>query len=75
VLIKVKAVAGNRAEILHLADSFGACEVDGTDKSFVFELSDIPEKLNEFIEIMKPYGIIEYSRTGVTAIARGAEGF
>ena len=75
VLIKVKAVTEKRAEILHLADNFDATEVDSTDKSFVFELSDIPGKLDEFIEIMKPYGIIEYSRTGVTALARGSEGF
>jgi acetolactate synthase-1/3 small subunit len=75
VLIKVKAIGSKRAEILHFADSFNACEVDSTDKSFVFELADIPDKLNEFIEIMKPYGIIEYSRTGVTALARGAEEF
>ena len=75
VLIKIKAEAEKRAEILHLADSFGAREVDATDKSFIFEISDIPGKLNEFIAIMKPYGIIEYSRTGVTALARGCEGF
>lgn len=75
VLIKVKAVAAKRAEILHLADSFDAHEVDSTDKSFVFELADLPGKLNEFIELMKPYGIIEYSRTGITALARGCEGF
>ena len=75
VLIKVKAASEKRAEILHLADGFGAMEVDSTDKSFVFELADIPGKLDEFIESMKPYGIIEYSRTGVTALARGAEGF
>jgi acetolactate synthase I/III small subunit len=75
ILIKVKAVAEKRAEILHLADSFDAKEVDTTDKTFIFELSDIPGKLNEFIETMKPYGIIEYNRTGVTALARGGEGF
>lgn len=75
VLVKVKASGEKRAEILHLADSFGAREVDSTDKSFVFELSDIPGKLNEFIETMNHYGIIEYSRTGVTALARGSEGF
>jgi len=75
VLIKVKAEAEKRAEILHLADNFDATEVDSTDKSFVFELADIPGKLNEFIELMKPYGIIEYSRTGITALARGSEGF
>jgi len=75
VLIKVKAVSEKRAEILHLADSFGAREVDGAGKSFIFELADIPGKLSEFIETMQPYGIIEYSRTGVTALARGSEGF
>lgn len=75
VLIKVNAVGTNRAEILHLADNYNASEVDSTDKSFVFELSDIPSKLDEFIELMKPYGIIEYSRTGITALARGCSGF
>lgn len=75
VLIKVKAIGANRAEILHLADNFGASEVDSTDKSFVFELSDIPGKLDEFITLLKPYGIIEYSRTGITALARGSNEF
>lgn len=75
VLIKVKAAAEKRLEILHLADGFNAREVDATDKSFVFELADMPGKLDEFIAIMTPYGIIEYSRTGVTALARGGEEF
>ncbi len=75
VLVKVKAVSEKRTEILHLADNFDAHEVDSTDKSFVFELADIPGKLDEFIELMKPYGIIEFSRTGITALARGGEGF
>ena len=74
-LIKVKAVAAKRAEILHLADSFKAKEVDSTDKSFVFEISDNPSLVNEFLASMKQYGILEFSRTGITAIARGAEEF
>ncbi len=74
-LLKVKAAGNKRMEILHLADSFGAKEVDSTDKSFVFQLTDIPTKLDEFIESMKPYDIIEYARTGITAIARGGEEF
>ena len=74
-LVKVKAVGDKRAEILHLADSFDAKEIDSTDKSFVFEMSDIATKLDEFIAVMGNYGIIEYSRTGTTAIARGADGF
>lgn len=75
VLIKVKAIGKKRAEVVHIADNFDATEVDSTDNSFVFELADIPGKLNEFIELMRPYGIIEFSRTGITAISRGSEGF
>ncbi len=74
-LVKVKASGDKRAEILHLADSFDAKEVDTTDKTFVFQIADLPSKLDEFLIAMKPYGIVEYARTGVTAIARGAEGF
>ena len=74
-LLKVKAVQEKRAEILHLSDSFGATEVDSTENSFVFQLTDRPDKLNEFIEAFEPYGIIELARTGITAIARGEEGF
>jgi acetolactate synthase-1/3 small subunit len=74
-LVKVKATGDKRAEVLHLADSFDAKEVDATDKTFVFQITDLPSKLNEFLDAMKPYGIVEYARTGVTAIARGAEGF
>ncbi len=75
VLIKVQAKNSQRNEILHFADSFGAKEMDTTDNSFIFELADIPGKLNEFIDLMKPYGIIEYSRTGITALSRGGEHF
>lgn len=74
LLIKVKAKGDKREEILHLADNFGALEVDTTDSSFMFELSDIPSKLAEFEEAMSPYGIIESARTGITALARGKDG-
>ncbi len=74
LLIKVKAKGKKREEILHLADNFGALEVDTTDSSFMFELSDIPSKLHEFEEAMSNYGIIECARTGVTALARGKDG-
>lgn len=72
-LIKVKAVGSARQEIIHLADDFDAKEVDATSTSFVFQLADIPSKINEFIEIMQPYGILEIARTGITALGRGEE--
>lgn len=75
LFVKVAAKGNKREEILHLADSFGAKEVDATDSSFIFEINEIPSKLNEFQEAMEPYGIIEMVRTGITAIARGKNGF
>lgn len=75
VLVKVSAEGEARQELIHLADEWGAKQVDATDTSFVFQLTDIPSKLNEFIDVMEPYGIIETARTGITAIARGVKGF
>ena len=75
LLVKVTAKGKKRQEILHLADTFDAREVDATDSSFVFELTDIPGKLNEFVDQLKPYGVIEIVRTGIAAISRGNEGF
>lgn len=75
LLLKVKAEGDKRAEILHLADASKASEVDTTDQSFTFQLVDVSSKLTEFVDAMKPYGIIELCRTGITAMARGSEGF
>ncbi len=75
LLVKVKAVGANRQELLHLADQYEAKQVDITDSSFIFELTDITTKLDEFIEVINPYGIIEIARTGVTAMGRGHESF
>ena len=43
-------------------------------ESFVFELTGAVDKIDQFIELMRPLGLVEVSRTGVAAIARGAEG-
>lgn len=75
ILVKVKAIGNKRAEILHISDSFKAKEVDSTDTSFIFQLTDIQSKLDEFIEVMTPYGIIEIAKTGISAMARGSDGF
>jgi acetolactate synthase-1/3 small subunit len=47
--------------------------VDSTIESFVFELTGSTEKLNAFINLMQPLGLVDVSRTGVVAIARGPE--
>lgn len=73
-LVKVTGTGRVRVEALRIADIFRARAVDSTTKSFVFEITGSSEKLDAFINLMQPLGLIEISRTGVVAIARGAEG-
>ena len=70
-LIKVGGVGDKRVESLRIADIFRASVVDSTAESFVFEMTGSTDKLNAFIELMKPLGLVEVSRTGVVAISRG----
>jgi acetolactate synthase I/III small subunit len=70
-LIKVAGKGDSRIESLRLADIFRAQVVDSTIESFVFEITGSSEKLNAFIALMEPLGLVEVSRTGTVAIARG----
>ena len=71
-LIKVAGEGGHRAEALRLADAFRARVVDATTESFVFEMTGAAEKIDAFIGLMRPLGLVEVSRTGAVGIARGA---
>ncbi len=73
VLIKIAGTGEKRVESLRIADIFRARVVDSTNASFVFEMTGATEKLDAFIQLMKPLGLVDVSRTGVVAIARGAE--
>jgi acetolactate synthase I/III small subunit len=70
-LVKVIGKGETRVEALRIADTFRARVVDTTIESFVFELTGATDKLNAFIELMRPLGLAEVSRTGVAALARG----
>lgn len=70
-LVKVKGTGEHRVESLRIADIFRARAVDSTNDSFIFEIVGDTGKLNAFIELMGPLGLIDVSRTGVAAIARG----
>lgn len=74
-LIKVKGEGVERVEALRVADIFRAKVVDTTIESFIFELTGAPAKIDKFVELMRPLGLVEVSRTGVLSIARGAERF
>jgi acetolactate synthase-1/3 small subunit len=73
-LVKVAGVGDKRVEALRIGDIFRANVVDSTTSSFVFEVVGNTEKVDAFIDLMKPLGLVEVSRTGVAAIARGAAG-
>ena len=70
-LVKVTGKGEARIEALRLADIFRARVVDSTIESFVFEMTGSTEKLDAFINLMQPLGLVDVSRTGVVAIARG----
>ncbi len=72
-LVKVKGKGENRVESLRLADAFRARVIDASTESFVFELTGKPEKIDQFVVLMAPLGLVEVSRTGICAIARGPE--
>ena len=56
------------------ADAYRAQIVDATTEGFVFEITGKPSKIDSFIAIMVPLGLVEVVRTGLAAISRGAEG-
>ncbi|HPG29544.1 MAG TPA: acetolactate synthase small subunit [bacterium] len=71
MLIKVSAEpAGRRSEIFQLCEVFRTKVVGITQKNLIIELTGAASKIEAFIEIMRPYGIIELVRTGIIAIAR-----
>ena len=70
-LVKVRGVGEKRVESLRIADIFRARAVDSTNESFIFEIVGDTGKLDAFIELMRPLGLIDVSRTGIAAISRG----
>ncbi len=72
-LIKVAGKGEPRVESLRLADVFRARVVDSTNASFVFELTGSAKKLDAFVELMRPLGLVDVSRTGIVATRRGPE--
>lgn len=72
MLIKVKNEKENRADIQFAIDAYRAKVVDYSAESMCIEVTGDPGKIDAFVELMKPYGIIELCRTGIVALERGA---
>ena len=73
-LIKVAGTGDDRVEALRLADVFRAQVVDTTTSSFIFELTGSPDKIDNFIILMRELGLVEVGRTGIVGMMRGASG-
>ncbi|MCD8174436.1 MAG: acetolactate synthase small subunit [Phascolarctobacterium sp.] len=71
-MVMVKVHAGdNRLELLRLGDVFRAHAVDVTGDSLIFVVTGDAGKLKAFVDVMKPYGILEMVQTGLVALERG----
>jgi acetolactate synthase-1/3 small subunit len=70
-LVKVVGQGENRIEALQLARAYEATVIDATTGHFVFQITGGTAKIEEFIAIMTPLGLVEICRTGVAAVSRG----
>jgi len=70
-MIKVRGKGEQRVEALRLAEAFRAKVIDATTESFIFELTGAPTKIDDFVDLMRPLGLVEVARTGIAAISRG----
>ncbi len=71
LLIKVRTNAATRSEVFEISQIFRANVVDASPEATVLELTGKPTKLDGFVNMLLPYGVMELARTGVTAISRG----
>ena len=74
-LIKMAGTKEKLAEAAKIAEEYEAQVLDSTDESYVFQVVDTPEKVDEFLNLIVPLGMLNISRTGVAAMSRGKEKF
>lgn len=74
IMLKVKADAAQRAEIVAVADIFRAKIVDVETDSLMLEMTGNLSKVEAFLNLMSGYEILELARTGITGLSRGADG-
>ena len=70
ILLKVSVDSKSRAEVMQVTDIFRAKIVDVQRRSLSIEITGSEEKLEKFIELMKPFGILDVTRTGKVALPR-----
>lgn len=74
ILVKVKADASQRSELISIADIFRAKVVDVEADSLMFEMTGTTSKITAFLKLVSTYGVLELARTGITGLSRGTDG-
>ena len=71
ILVKVSATPSTRRNIKELCDIMHV-KMDGVSAALTVELADLPQQINLFLEMLRPFGIVEIARTGLIAVQKGA---
>jgi len=74
IMVKIRADASQRAEIISITEIFRAKIVDVEEGSLMVELTGNQSKLDAFLNLLGGYEILELARTGITGLARGSKG-
>ena len=72
MLIKVENQSENRSDIMTAVDVFRASVIDYSPEAMCIEVTGNPSKIDAFVKLMQPFGILEMCRTGIVALDRGA---
>jgi len=73
-LIKVHTMDTKvRSDVINYADIFRARVIDVSSESLIMEITGTSEKIDAFLDLMKPFGVMEIARTGITALSRGVK--
>jgi acetolactate synthase-1/3 small subunit len=72
-MVKVAGTGEKRSEALRLAEAYDAEIVDASPEHFIFLITGKLSRIEQFIALMQPLGLLEVCRTGLAAIARGPE--
>ena len=70
ILVKVEATRKTRSEIIELSDLFGGTIISVQDQALVIQLVGEQEQVSDFLQLMKPFRIVDVSRSGVIAMAK-----
>jgi acetolactate synthase-1/3 small subunit len=74
MLVRVAASPGKRSEVLEIATIFKAVAVDVGHSSICFQVAGEPAKINDFLDLVRPYGIVDLAKSGRIALARDMKG-